>query len=98
MTKHPDLSRNHHFFADARTSSNTGLCRDDGMFADRHVVRDLHQIVDFDAFLNPRPPKSRAINRRVSSDLGVVVNLDDSDLRNLLISAVHEFKSEALGA
>ena len=68
------------------------------IFSKNNVVRDLHEVVDLHAFLDPRPAKSSAINRRVRADLCVVVDLDDADLRNFSISTIDKFESESICA
>ena len=93
-----DLSRHRHALAHTGAPGDTGLRHNDGIFPDHHVVRDLHEIIDLHALLDPRPAKPCAINRRVRSDLNIIVNLDDTELLNLLLPAVDHFKTEAVSA
>src|SRR6266513_2758455 len=96
MANDADLTGNHYFFSHSSAAGNPGLRCDDGMFSDHDVVRDLHEIIDLDPFLYPSPPKPGAINRRVSADFHVVVDLNDSDLRNFIVSTLDKFKSETI--
>src|SRR5437762_9833052 len=59
-------------------------------------MRDLHEVVDLHASLNPRPAKPGAINSRVRTDLDVVVNLHDAELLNLLLPAIDYFKAKSV--
>ena len=68
------------------------------MFPDDHVVRDLHEVVDFHPFLNPGAAKTRAIDRRVGADLDVVVDLDDANLWHFFVPAGGHFEAEAVRA
>ena len=68
------------------------------MFADDHVVRNLHEIVDLHVFLNPGAPKTRAINCRVRTDFHIIIDLHNPDLGNFALSPVFEFESETIGA
>ncbi len=55
------------------------------MCADRHIVGDLHEIVDFDALANPGGADRRAVNCDTRADFHVVFNDDISDLRNFFL-------------
>jgi hypothetical protein len=59
-------------------------------------VRNLHEIVDLHALLNPRSAKTRAINGRVCADLDIIVDLNDAELLNLLLPAINHFKTETI--
>ena len=64
------------------------------MFPDHHVVRDLDQVVDLHALLDPGAAKARAIDRGAGADLHVVVDLHDPDLRDFLLGAADIFETE----
>ena len=98
MANDPDLAGHHHFFSDASAAGNARLRGDDGMLSNNDVVRDLHEIVDLNAFLDPSPTESSPINGCVCPDLNVVVNLDNSELRNFLVTAFDEFEPKTVRA
>lgn len=93
-----DLACHFDVFADPCAAGNPRLRGDDGIFSNGHVVRDLDEIVDFDSVLNPSSTKPGPVDRRVRADFNVVINLNDPDLRDFLISAFDRFKSETVGA
>src|SRR5947208_3101147 len=84
--------------ADARAARDSSLCHDHRIFPDDHVVRNLHEIVDLHALLNPRPAKTRAIDRSVRADLSIIVDLNNPELLNFFVSSFNHFKSETIGA
>src|SRR5260370_941432 len=98
MANDPDLSGHHHFFSDAGAAGIAGLGGDDGMLSNNDVVRDLHEIVDLNALLDPGPTESSSINGCVCPDLDVVVDLNNSELRNFLVTAFDEFEPKAIRA
>ncbi len=59
-------------------------------------MRDLHEVVDLHALLDPGPAKPGAVNSRVCTDLDVIVDLHDPQLLNLLLSAIDHFKTKAV--
>src|SRR5260370_7095858 len=61
-------------------------------------MSEVHQVVNFHSLLNPGSSKPRPIDRYVSPDFNVIVDLNDSNLRDFFISAVRGFKSEAIRA
>src|SRR5450755_896106 len=66
------------------------------MFSDDHVVRDLHEVIDLRAFFDPRAAEARAIDRRIRTNLDIVVDLDDSDLRNFFVPAFHDLETKSV--
>ena len=57
-------------------------------------MRDLHEIIDLYTFLNPCSAKPRAIDRGVRADFDVVVDLNDPELLNFLLSAINMSSAE----
>ena len=94
MPNDTNLPANQDTLTDLDAAGNSGLRCDDGIPSDHDVVRDLHEIVDLDALLNPSPAKPRAINSRVRADLDVVVDLNDAELLNFLLAAIDHFETE----
>ena len=60
-------------------------------------MRNLHKIIDLHALLDPGPAKSCAIDRRVCTDLYIVVDLDNAELLNFFLSAIDHFETETIG-
>src|SRR6476646_12047279 len=61
-------------------------------------MRDLHQIINLHALLDPRPTKPRSINCCVCVDLDVVVDLDDPQLLNFLVAAIDHFETKSVSS
>src|SRR4029077_18386521 len=61
-------------------------------------MRDLHQIINLHALLDPRPAKPRAIDRRVCADLDVVVDLNNSKLLDFLVAAINHFETKSVSS
>src|SRR2546427_572141 len=61
MTDNTDLASHHDIGSDPSASGNAGLRGDDRIRPDDDVVRDLHEIVDLDALLDPGPAEARPI-------------------------------------
>src|SRR4249919_2011431 len=59
-------------------------------------MRDLHQIINLHALLDPRPAKPRAIDCRVCADLDVVVDLNNSKLLDFLVAAIDHFETKSV--
>jgi hypothetical protein len=70
----------------------------DAVLADRYIVSDLNQIVDFRSPADNRTPKRSPIDRRVGADLDVVFDLHSSYLRNLDPSVAVPGVTEAVTA
>src|SRR4029434_1864193 len=83
MIDHAYLSSQGHVSPPTRATRNSGLRRDHRILAHRHIVGDLHQIVDFDAALNHGSSDRAAIYRSVRTDFNVVFHDDDPSLGNL---------------
>src|SRR5207247_5181106 len=93
-----NLPRHRDALANAGAARDSSLRHDHRIFSDDHVVRNLHEIVDLHALLNPRPAKTRAIDRSVRADLNIIVDLNNPELLNFFVSAFNHFKSETIGA
>src|SRR6266498_6068845 len=66
------------------------------MFSDDDVMRDLDEIVDLHALLNPSAPEAGAIDSRIRADFDVVIDLDNPELRNFFVPILHKFESETV--
>src|SRR5688572_6978369 len=57
---------------------------------DHHVVPDLHQIVDFRSLADDRAAEPRPIDCGVRTNLNIVADRNNADLRDLLVTALHK--------
>src|SRR5207247_636931 len=96
MANDPDLACHRNAFAHPDTSGNSHLGGHYRMFPNDYVVRNLHEVVDLDVFLDPGSDKPRAFDRRVGADFHIVVDLHNPNLWNFSLAAVFEFKSETV--
>lgn len=71
-----------HVSADAGAAGDARLRRNHGIFADRDIVSDLHQVVDFRAASDNRLTQGRPVDGRVRPNLDVVFNFNNPDLGN----------------
>src|SRR5439155_7178898 len=93
-----NLPSHHHVFAHACAACYASLRRDDRIFSNDDVVRDLHEIVDLHTLLNPGPAKPGAVDGRVCANLDIIIDLNDPELLNLLLPAIDHFKTKAVRA
>src|SRR4030095_6944949 len=98
VTDNAHLARYRNTFAHSRATGDASLRHDHGIFSDHDVVRDLYEIVDLNALLDPCPAKPRAIHGGVCADLDVVVDLDNSELLNFLVAAIDDFETKAVSS
>src|SRR5690349_5427797 len=92
------LASHLHVFSNSRASRNPRLGRNNRILSDDHVMCDLNEIINFDSLLNPGSAKTCPIDRRIGPDFDVIINLNDPDLGNFLISSVDNFEAEAVCA
>jgi hypothetical protein len=65
------------------TPSYADLCADKAMFTDSDVVPDLHLVVDLGVRSDGGCSDGGAVNRGARSDLNVIANNSDTNLRDL---------------
>src|SRR5436190_6084152 len=61
-------------------------------------MRDLHQIINLHTLLDPGPAEPRAINSCVRADLDFVVDLNYTELLNLLVPAIDHFETKSVSS
>src|SRR5262249_47727018 len=93
-----DLSCHRDTLAYAGASRDAGLRYDHRIFSNHHVVRNLNEIVDLHALLNPGAAKTRAVNGRVRSDLDIVVDLNNPELLNFFVPAIDHLETKTIRA
>jgi len=90
MSNRSNMPCNHHVMACCRTSRKPALRDNHTVRPNYAVVGNHHQIIDFRTFPNMRPRKTPTVNRRVRPDLRIVVDLHNTQLRNLhMLSFLH---------
>jgi hypothetical protein len=98
MTNHSNLPRQSHAISDPGTSRDSNMRHYEAVFPNHHVVRDLDQIIDLRSGPDPSAPKAGAVNRGVSPDFNIVINLNNTDLRDLQVLARDRLKPESIAA
>ncbi len=98
MTRYPDLTRQNALSADGRTSGNADLGHQKGIFSHGNIMGDVHQIIGFDAFLNPCFPVCRAIDGVVRPDLDIIVYLYNSQMGDFVIDPIIRGVPESVAA
>src|SRR5258708_5566307 len=94
MAGKANLPGNRDVITDDRAASDAGKPADDAVFADDAVVTDLNEIIDLRPLPNPRRSEAGTVDGGVHANLDIIPNLDIAELRNLLVYAVHHFKTK----
>ena len=92
------LSGDENVVAQLRGTSDADLRDEQTMLPDFHVVPDHHQVVDFGPLADHGFAQGRAIDRAAGSDLHVIFDPDDADLRYLVMLALVHGETVAVGA
>src|SRR5258708_24693109 len=79
-------------------TGNAGLRRNHSMRSDLHVVADMHQIVELDAFRDARVVQRAAVDGGVRADLDIVANFYNSRLRKFPVAAFAECVAKSIRA
>src|SRR2546430_15926594 len=87
MVRDANLSANNHVMPQHARTGNPSLCGNHRVRSNLHVVSDMYQIIDFDAFGNTRIVQRAAIDRGVRADLHVVTYFYDTSLRKFPVPA-----------
>src|SRR5713226_5558566 len=93
-----DLSGQDHAAPDPARARDADLGDDDRVLADLDVVRDLDEVVDLRAPPADGVAERRAVDRRVGTDLDVVLDEDAAHLRDLPVRLPGERVAEPVGA
>src|SRR5438067_13934149 len=96
MVRDAHLSANDHVMPQHARTGNSSLCGNHRVRADLHVVSDMHQNIDFNAFSNPRIVQRAAIDRGVRADLHVITYFHDTSLRKFPVPAFAKGVAEAV--
>src|SRR5437867_4506937 len=98
MIADSDLSAQDHASPDFARARDPGLCRDDGILTDLHVVGHHDEIIDLHAASHDGRSQRAAVDRRVGADLDVVLDDHAADLGNLPMGRAVPGESEPVGA
>ena len=82
------LTRHHDVVLDDGAAGDADLRGEQRAAADRHAVRDVHEVVDLRSRADARLADRRTIDGRVRANLHVVLDDDAGMLRNLQVRAV----------
>src|SRR5262249_3142116 len=98
MIDESGLPAHDHMRAEPGAAGDARLGDQDAVRPDRHVVTDLHQVVDLGASPDHAPAERGAIDGHVRAQLDVVLDHDAPELRNLDVPAVVLHVPEAVAA
>src|ERR1041385_1107004 len=98
MAHNANLPPHHYTLTYSGTPGDASLRHDHRIFPNHDVVRDLHEIINLYALLNPRPAEPRAINRGIRADLDVVIDLNNPELLDFLLPAIDPLETKSVGA
>ena len=96
MTGDTYLSAKHTPFAYLGTAGYTHLCRHHCVGTDVGVVGNLNHIVELHALANIGRAHGRAVNASVGTNLHIILDGNDTDLRNLVVSIRTWSEAEAI--
>src|SRR5690349_4683061 len=98
MSADAGLAAEHGVVPHAGAAGDPDLRTEDGVAADRDVVRDLHEVIDLRPLPDDRAAETGPVQGRVGADLDVVLDHDVPHLGNLFMAAGNEFVAETVGA
>src|SRR5882724_7701791 len=87
VISHADLTTHNDTVLQRGATRDSDLAGEQTVTSDRHVVRDLHQIVDLASLPDHGVPDGPAVNARIGADFDVVLDDHTSNLGNLVGSA-----------
>ena len=96
MADNANLAAQSYEIAKFGTARNTRLRHDNAMPSDDDVVPDLDEIINFRAFSDNRISKGTAVDRRVGSDLHIVLHHDPADLWDFHVSFAAHGEAKAI--
>ena len=91
------LTCKHAPFAHFRTASHTHLRRHDRVLSHFHIVRNLYEVVKFHTLADDGAAHRRAVNTCVGTNLHIVLDGHDANLRNLFVAFGRRCKAETVG-
>ena len=91
-------SANGAMFSDVRAAGHAHAPGHGRVSADVHVVRDLNQIVEFDAIFQDGVTQGPSVHAGVGANFHIVADADRAELFDLVPAALHGRKAKAVGA
>src|SRR5512147_1086647 len=91
------LPSDHDVVADCRAAGNPDLGHDDVMFSYRHIMGDLHQVIDFGAPLDHSLTESRTVDCDIRAEFNIVFDRHSSQLGNFVVPPFMLYIAEAVG-
>ncbi len=76
----PDTARQRAVAPDACTAGNTDTSGNGGVFADKHIMRDLHLIIDFDTGFNNGVAQRPTVDATVGTDFDIIPDTHTANL------------------
>jgi hypothetical protein len=98
MPRHTHLASEHAPIPDVRRAGDPDLCHQQAALPDAHVVSDLHEVVDLGPRTDHGVVDAASVDRRVRTDLHVILDHAASDVRNLVVPPVAKNVAESIGA
>src|SRR5690242_7926561 len=80
------LTPDHHMMPDRRAACHSHLCDENGMFSDRDVMGDLHQVVYLSPFLDHGLTYGCTIDGDIGAQFHIVFDGHASQLRNFVMT------------
>ena len=98
MVRNSRLRGDHDVITELGAAGETDLSHDQTMTANRDIVGDMDEVIDFCTLTNDGGAEGAAIDGRVRANLDVVVDDDVTDLKDFPMAALIEHVTKAVGA
>ena len=86
MVRHAHLTSQHDVVFHDNASGESALRNDDAIAANRYIVTDLDQIVDFGPLADDGIATAPAVDRRSGTDLHIIPDNDAADLWHFCVA------------
>src|SRR5262249_8336110 len=96
VVRQPDLPGQDDVILDHHTAGYAALGDDDAMTADRHIVSDLHKVVDLGAFADPGLAVRTPIDRGPGTDFHIVLQDDSTELQHFAMTFCSHHVAESI--
>ena len=97
MTSKTSLTTHHTPSADLGGTSHTGLSRHHGVLANLAVVGHLNQVIQLHTLVDDGLTHRRTVHTGVGTNLYIVLDHYDTNLRNLIVTSGAGSEAEAVG-
>ncbi len=96
MSANADLTCCRDIITKACATSDSNMGDDDAMLSKNNVMPDLHLIVDFGSSTNPRTAKPCAVDGSTSTNLNIIIKLNNADLLDLHMPSLGKFVTKSI--